>query len=60
MILTKKLLSKMCQSHHWTINSELEKYLLLVYGQSPDDYHEWSEQDIYEQVRKIILRQSSI
>ena len=59
MLLTKNDLRKMCQSHQWVITSVLEKYLLSIYGQEPDEYHEWSEQDIYEQVRKIILRQSN-
>jgi len=59
MILTKKELYKICQSQNWVLTSDLETYILTIYGEEPDGEHEWSEQDIYEQVRKIILRSSN-
>ena len=30
--------------------------ILALFSEEPDDEHEWSEQDIYEQVRKIIKK----
>lgn len=56
MILTKEELYKICKSYDFVSTSELETYILSVYGDNPDEEHEWSEQDIYEQVRKIILK----
>jgi len=56
MILTKKDLYKICLSQNWVLTSDLETYILTIYGEDPDEEHEWSEQDIYEQVCKIILK----
>ncbi|MCB2362396.1 hypothetical protein [Clostridium estertheticum] len=56
MILTKKELYKICKSYNFVITTELQTYILSIYGYNPDEEHEWSEQDIYEQVRKIILK----
>lgn len=30
--------------------------ILALFSEEPDDGHEWSEQDIFEQVRKIIRK----
>ena len=30
--------------------------ILSLFSEEPDDEHEWSEQDIYEQARKIISK----
>jgi hypothetical protein len=30
--------------------------ILELFSEEPDDEHEWSEQDIYEQMRKIIRK----
>ena len=30
--------------------------ILELFSQEPNDEHEWSEQDIYEQMRKIIRK----
>ena len=30
--------------------------ILSIFSEEPDEYHAWSEQDIYEQARKIIVR----
>ena len=56
MILTKKDLYKICLSQNWALTSDLETYILTMYGEEPDEENEWSEQDIYDQVRKIILK----
>jgi len=33
-----------------------EKEILLLFSSEPDDQHQWTEQDIFEQVRKILRR----
>ncbi|WP_368487923.1 hypothetical protein [Clostridium sp. BJN0013] len=37
------------------IDKPLEQYLLAMYEEEPFPY-EWSEQDLYEQIRKLILQ----
>ena len=34
--------------------------ILMLFSEEPDDLHEWSEQDIYEQSRKIIARWDNV
>jgi hypothetical protein len=53
MILTKKDLDRLQESmHHW-FTSEQRQEILEAFGSEPDEY-EWSEQDIAENIRKII------
>ena len=47
MILTRRLLDT---------KEQAKKEILLVFSEEPDEFHKWSEQDIYEQSRKIIAR----
>ena len=35
---------------------QAKQEILELFSTEPDDEHTWSEQDIYEQSRKIILR----
>lgn len=58
MILTRKLLdTKYAWWFHCKRNAEQAKQgILNQFSQEPDDGHEWTEQDIYEQGRKIIAR----
>ena len=38
-------------------NSEAAKAgILALFSEEPDDEHEWSEQDVHEQMRKIIRK----
>lgn len=37
------------------IDKPLEEYLLATYEEEPFPY-EWSEQDLYEQIRKLVLQ----
>ena len=32
----------------------------MLFSEEPDDLHEWSEQDIYEQSRKIIAHWDNV
>ena len=36
--------------------AEAKKEILALFSEEPDDEHEWTEQDIYEQARKIIQK----
>lgn len=56
MILTRRLLDTKYASWFYSKrNTEQAKQeILSIFFQEPDEFHEWSEQDIYEQARKII------
>ena len=58
MLLTKKELDKISESLRISISLEVEKELLEVYGDYAIDdeghAHEYTEQDIYEQLRKVL------
>lgn len=59
MTLTKHYLEVMCFNLNVNPNPQFKEELLKYYGTDPDDYHVWSEQDIYEQVRKKLLNYES-
>jgi hypothetical protein len=58
MLLTRPMLNKILRNHRVQIPAELKKELLAAYGNRvvTEDGHtlEYSEQDICEQLRKII------
>ena len=58
MLLTKKNLKKYQENMSVYISNELTKELMDTYGTVQADeeghFHEFTEQDIYEQLRKII------
>ena len=55
MTLTIKFLNEMFRIWGDHIDKPLEEYLLATYEEEPFPY-EWSEQDLYEQIRKLILQ----
>lgn len=55
MTLTVKFLNEMFRIWGDTIDQPLEEYLLATYEEEPFP-EEWSEQDLYEQIRKLILQ----
>ena len=55
MILTVRFLNEMFRIWGDKIDNPLEEYLLATYEEEPFPY-EWSEQDLYEQIRKLILQ----
>ena len=61
MIATKAWLEELCTAQRWAIRSELADYLLDNFGEEPWP-ETWSEQDLFEQIRKLVLldRQSKI
>jgi hypothetical protein len=54
MVLTKRDIQKLRVQSRLIISIEQEAVILEHFGTEPDDQHEWSEQDIYEQIRKMI------
>ena len=56
MILTRHLLDT--KYAFWFRNKQhteqAKREILRLFSEEPDEFHEWSEQDIYEQARKII------
>jgi hypothetical protein len=55
MTLTIKFLNEMFRQWGDRIDKSLETYLLVTYEEEPFPY-EWSEQDLYEQIRKLIFQ----
>jgi hypothetical protein len=55
MTLTIKFLNEMFRLWGDKIDKPLEEYLLATYEEEPFPY-EWSEQDLYEQIRKLIFQ----
>lgn len=53
MILTRDLLNEICEAQRWNIGVKLIDYLLDCYGEEPWP-HTWSQQDLFEQIRKIV------
>ena len=58
MTLTRKMLdTRYARWFHGKRNTEQAKQeILRLFSEEPDDCHEWTEQDIYEQSRRIIAR----
>ena len=58
MTLTRKMLDT--RYAWWFYNKrnteQAKEEILARFSEEPDDCHEWPEQDIYEQSRKIIAR----
>lgn len=55
MILTKDYLECMKRNLQAVTTPAFDKKLLEEYDSDPDEYHIWTEQDIYEQVRKKLI-----
>lgn len=54
MILTEKMLQEYNQQNRISITKEKTQEILHVLGIEPDNHYEWSEQDLYEHLRKLI------
>lgn len=54
MILTKKDIQQLRERSFYKISQEQEALILERFGSEPDEEHVWTEQDIYEQLRKMI------
>lgn len=58
MIVTKKYINQLREKSFLNISEDLEKLILEEFGSEPiDEYrrvYEYTEQDIYEHIRKMI------
>lgn len=54
MVLTKEMLDSYLDSNRLSINTEKYKKILYELGTEEDEDYSWTDQDIYEQLRKII------
>lgn len=54
MILTKKDIRNLREKSFLRITAEQEAAILERFGSEPGDGNVWSEQDIHEQVRKML------
>lgn len=54
MIADKKYIGYLRTNSHFKIDEKLEAYILAEYEEEPFPYV-WSEQDLYEQIRKLIM-----
>lgn len=58
MTITRHLLDT--KYAYWFLNKcnteQAKQEILERFSEDPDDLHQWTEQDIYEQSRKIIAR----
>lgn len=53
MIATKEYITNLRQTSRMSIDASLEAYILAEYGENPFP-DTWSEQDLYEQIRKLV------
>ena len=56
MTLTRKFLNEIFRIWGDRIDKPLEAYLLATYEEEEPFPYEWSEQDLYEQIRKLIFQ----
>ena len=54
MVLTKEMFDSYIDSNRFSINTEKYKTILYELGTEEDEDYSWTDQDIYEQLRKII------
>ena len=44
----------MCYEWSWNLTPEITTQILEIYGKNPkDEHYVWSEQDIFENIRKL-------
>lgn len=54
MTLMKRDVQQLREHMRLNISQAQEALILERFGSEPDEEHAWTEQDIYEQVRKLI------
>lgn len=54
MVLNEKTLDQWLAARSVVLPDDVRHAIMETYGNEPEDGYAWSEQDIYEQVRKII------
>jgi len=54
MTINKEYIEKLRNTAFMKISMKQEKQILGMFSSEPENGHEWSTQDIHEQIRKII------
>jgi hypothetical protein len=54
MIANKKIIESICVRNQLKMTEELKSYIIQEFGTEPFPYI-WSEQDLYENIRKLII-----
>ena len=54
MTANRRMTRQLREQAHMSIDNELEALILEQYGTEPDDSPEYTEQDLHEQIRKLI------
>lgn len=60
MILAKKDIQNLRDRVYMAISAQQEAAILERFGTEPGHGHEWSEQDIFEQVRKMLQQKERL
>ncbi len=54
MTITKEYIENLRNNTFMNISIKQEKQILDMFSSEPENGHEWSMQDIHEQIRKIV------
>ena len=54
MTITEKELSLYLSEQRLRVSPEKKKKVLTLFSSEPEDGYQWTEQDIYEQIRKLV------
>ena len=54
MTITKEYIENLRNNIFMKISTKQEKEILDMFSSEPENGHEWSMQDIHEQIRKIV------
>lgn len=54
MVLTNETLNHYLDTNRLSITDKQRKEIIDALGKEPDNVHNWSEQDLYEQLRKLL------
>ena len=54
MTITEKELNTYLSEQRFHVTSEKKKEILTLFSTEPEDGFQWTGQDIYEQIRKLV------
>ena len=60
MTIDKKWLQEYCNRIRYCITKEQEKHILSLFQNEPEENYVWTQQDIYEQINKYLLKKEEI
>ena len=54
MTITEKELNSYLSEQRFHVAQEKKKEILALFSTEPEDGFQWTEQDVYEQIRKLV------